>query len=57
MTYQDKLFLIKAIYPTDRVKDHNGIKDELGATLVLKQQNQMFFLEEIEEVLFTEINE
>jgi hypothetical protein len=54
MTYQDNLYIIRAIHPAEKVKDHNGIKDALGCNLVLRQQNQMYFLEQVEDVVFEE---
>lgn len=54
MKYQDNLYLIKAIYPAERVKNHNSVKEALGCNLVLRQQNQMYFLEQIEDVIFEE---
>jgi hypothetical protein len=54
MKYQDNLYIIHAIYPAEKVKDHNGIKESLGCNLVLRQQNQMYFLEQIQDVVFEE---
>jgi hypothetical protein len=54
MKYQDNLYIIHAIYPAEKVKDHNGIKEALGCNLVLRQQNQMYFLEQIQDVMFEE---
>jgi hypothetical protein len=54
MTYQDNLYIIRAVHPVERVKDHNGIKQALGCNLVLRQQNQMYFLEQVEDVVFEE---
>lgn len=56
MKYQDNLYIIRAIYPAEKVKDHNGIKEELGCNLVLRQQNQMYFLEQVQDVVFEETN-
>ena len=54
MHYQDNMYIIKRIYPAEKVKDHNGIKNALGCNLVLRQQNQMFFLEQVQDVVFEE---
>jgi hypothetical protein len=54
MKYQDNLYIIHAIHPAEKVKDHNGIKEQLGCNLVLRQQNQMYFLEQIQDVIFEE---
>ena len=54
MKYQDNLYIIHATYPAEKVKDHNGIKEALGCNLVLRQQNQMYFLEQIQDVMFEE---
>ena len=54
MTYQDNLYIIRAIHPAEKVKDHSGIKDALGCNLVLRQQNQMYFLEQVQDVVFEE---
>jgi len=54
MKYQDNLYIIHAIYPAEKVSDHNGIKEALGCNLVLRQQNQMYFLEQIQDVVFEE---
>jgi hypothetical protein len=54
MKYQDNLYIIHAIHPAEKVKDHNGIKEQLGCNLVLRQQNQMYFLEKIQDVIFEE---
>lgn len=54
MKYQDNLYIIHATYPAEKVKDHNSIKEALGCNLVLRQQNQMYFLEQIQDVMFEE---
>jgi hypothetical protein len=54
MKYQDNLYIIQAIYPAEKVRDHNGIKEALGCNLVLRQQNQMYFLEQVQDVIFEE---
>lgn len=54
MNYQGNMYIIKRIYPAEKVKDHNGIKEALGCNLVLRQQNQMYFLEQIQDVMFEE---
>lgn len=56
MKYQDNLYIIRAIYPAEKVRDHNGIKESLGCNLVLRQQNQMYFLEQVQDVVFEETN-
>lgn len=55
MTYQGNLYIIRAVHPAEKVRDHNGIKNALGCNLVLRQQNQMYFLEQVEDVMFEEI--
>jgi hypothetical protein len=57
MKYQDNLYIIHAIHPVEKVKDHNGIKEQLGCNLVLRQQNQMYFLEQVQDVVFEELNQ
>lgn len=57
MNYQDNMYIIKRIYPAEKVSNHNSIKDALGCNLVLRQQNQMYFLEQVQDVVFEELNQ
>lgn len=47
----DRLYIIYAIYPIDRVRDVNGIKKWLGCDTAFKvnQKGEYWFCEEIEE--------
>ena len=47
----DRLYIIYAIYPIDRVRDVNGIKEWLGCDTAfkIKKKGQYWFCEEIEE--------
>jgi len=57
MNYQGNMYIIKKICPAEKVSDHNSIKDALGCNLVLRQQNQMYFLEQVQDIVFEELNQ
>ena len=57
MNYQGNMYIIKKICLAEKVSDHSGIKDALGCNLVLRQQNQMYFLEQVQDIVFEELNQ
>lgn len=47
--WEDKLVEVKRSYPVDRVKDVSLIKEWLGADVVLRRENIMYFCETVQE--------